>query len=222
MKDQWTKIPELLTAVSDHLLQIAIYDLHSGAEKCIVILEEDPKDFFGSMEPVLNYTRKAKLPLPLIVNREFISYSLDSYPLEFINISSDYENIFCKEDILNNLSFENRDVRLQIEREIKSKWLLTRMAVLENIKDIKGVHRILRMSVEAIIPALKGFCYLKGVAIPKDLNQLFDLVNELTEFDTNPIRQIYSISRNEINKGLVYSYLDNLDSIAKIMETWQL
>ena len=211
----------MIAAVSAHLLQIAIYDLHSGNEKCIIILEDDPQDFFGAMEPVLNYTRKSKLPLPLIVNREFISYSLDSYPLEFINIRSDYENIYCKEDILEPLSFENNDVRLQIEREIKGKWLLTRMSVLENMKDIKGIHRIIRMSVEAIIPALKGFCYLKGLAIPKDIGQLFNLVNELTEFDTSPISLIYSTSRKDINKKLVYSYLDNLESIAKILETWQ-
>jgi len=221
MNTQWNKLPELAAGFTTDLLQIAIYDLHTNNEKCVIVLEQDPPNFFEAMETILAYTRKAKLPLPLIVNREFITQSLDSYPLEFINISSDYEHVFCKEDLLEKLTFNAKDIRLQIEREIKSKWLLTRMAVLENMNDIKKIHHIVRMSVEGLLPALKGFCYLKNVPIPQEPHQLFDLVNELTPFDTDPIRRMYSLTRKDLNLGVVNRYLQNLESLIKIMETWE-
>ena len=114
----------------------------------------------------------------------FIVSSLDSYPLEFINIiSSDKENLMCMEDLLSNLQFGKADVRLQMQREFKSKWLLTRQSTLEAAGRSRHLRETLRMSVRAIIPAIKGFFFLAGHPYPHTLDQLLDQAELITGID---------------------------------------
>jgi len=132
MKHPYNGILNSLEAVKNTLLQVCVYKDILGGYGAVVVLEDVPDQQLEKLAGLAQYARKKALMLPLIVTRSFIASSLDSYPLEFINIiSSDKENLMCKEDLLTNLQFSKADVRLQMEREFKSKWLLTRQSTLE-------------------------------------------------------------------------------------------
>jgi hypothetical protein len=57
---------------------------------------------------------------PLFLTRSDLSSSLDSYPIEFLNMKNRYRLVYG-EDVLQKLSFNPLAVRLQIERELKGK-----------------------------------------------------------------------------------------------------
>jgi hypothetical protein len=222
MKLVWKQLPEVCSEITADLLQIAIYDLHTPIEKCIIILDKDPQPFFEKLAPVTRFCKKHKLPLPLIVTRDFIRYSLDSYPLEFINIASDYINVFDKEDLLKDLEYDMRDIRLQMEREFKSKWLHTRLAILENAQNSKAVYAVIHRSLDAILPILKGLFFLHNESIPKTPEEVFQRSNEMTEFDITILKRVDEVSAKELSSEMIREYLEVLEQLTSMMELWVL
>ncbi len=222
MKLIWKQITEACRDFDSHLLQIAVYDLHTPLEKCVIVLDSDPQPFFEKLAPVSLFCKKHKLPLPLIITRDFIRYSLDSYPLEFINIASDYINVFDKEDLLKALVYDMRDVRLQMEREFKSKWLHTRLAILENAQNPKAVHAVIHRSLDAILPILKGLFFLNNKDLPKVPEEIFQLSNEMTDFDITILKRVDEVNAKELNPAMISEYLDVLEKLTNMMEIWVL
>ena len=74
---------------------------------------------------------KRNVSTPLFLTKSYISSSLDSFPIEFLNMQKSYQVVFG-EDVLKELSFEKRHLRLQCERELKGKLLQLRQAYLES------------------------------------------------------------------------------------------
>jgi len=74
--------------------------------------------------------RKRRISAPLVLQPVFIANALDSWPLEFLCMSARYRVLYG-EDPLAGISFQPEHVRLQCEREIRSKLLLFRRAYIE-------------------------------------------------------------------------------------------
>jgi hypothetical protein len=72
---------------------------------------------------------KHRVEAPLIVTPKYVSASLDSFPLEFLEIQQVHHTVLG-EDIFRELSFRDEDVRLQCEREFKRMLIRLRQGVL--------------------------------------------------------------------------------------------
>ncbi len=198
------------------ILQLALHTSYSGITRAILILDEEPSDLFGALQPLVKFIKGRRLPEPLIVNRAFVMDSLDSFPLEFLDIQSSYENLFQVEDLLAGLCFAAADLRLQMERELKSKWLLTRQAVLENPWKSERVTQVMRVSREAIHPVLKGFFALVGQKAPLVLNDAVIQAAGIAACDLSPLLDpIAGIAD-------VYRYIGMLSQLTKRVQGWQL
>jgi hypothetical protein len=219
MNHPYTGILNSLNNLNDQLIQVNIYQDLLGNFNAVVILDEDPDGWLEKLSPLAKYTAKHKLNLPLIINRRFIRYSLDSYPLEFINIiSSTNQNLIVKEDLLSNLEINAADVRLQMEREFKSKWLLTRQIVLESGFNNKRLRETLQLSISALIPAIKGFFFLSKQPYPKDLQELFDQAALISKLDLG-VFALWLQSKT-IEAADVERYLSILHKLMELMETY--
>jgi hypothetical protein len=83
----------------------------------IILSEEGVEQLHLAFDLVAKW-RKKKVSTPLLLTKAYIESSLDTFPIEFINIKGNYRVIFGK-DILEGLSFDKNFVRMQCEREIK-------------------------------------------------------------------------------------------------------
>lgn len=208
-----------LETVQDKLLQVCVYQDILDQYGAIIIMDQDPDGWLQKLSPMARYIQKKGLILPLIVNRRFIQYSLDSYPLEFINIiSSRRENLLVKEDLLANLNFAKDDVRLQMEREFKSKWLLTRQIILEGRLNTRNLRETMHLSIRSLLPALKGFFLLAGQPYPQDLQMLFEHAALISKTD---LKAMYGwLKDKNIEISDVERYLNILQKIMELMETY--
>ena len=180
-------IMTVLIECEANLLQVASYTNATGDQECVIIFNTDPADLFTLLKSLRRHVRLRRLLMPLVVTREFVLSALDSYPLEFLNISTQYQNLFCKQDLLAELKYEKSDMRLQIERELKSKWLLTRMAILESSHSSRKLSQLLRISVTSLFPALKGISYLAGRGVPSARNEIINNASQITGLDLSII-----------------------------------
>lgn len=209
-----------ILAVLEHLrgslLQVALHTNYSGIQRAVVIFDEDPPDFFVALQPLVKFIKKKRLPEPLIVNRAFVMDSLDSFPLEFIDIQSAYTSLMATEDLIAGLSFNPADIRLQMERELKSKWLLTRQAVLEHTSKDQHVAKVMQMSRQSIHPFLKGFMALAGENPPPDLEQAIFRAATISACDLSPVVDPIA------GIGDVYRYIAMLEQLNRRVQDWKL
>ncbi|HNZ89035.1 MAG: hypothetical protein PHE75_03150 [Candidatus Cloacimonas acidaminovorans] len=215
MTRDFSEVMNTLSGIQDYLLQVAIYD--DFKPECIIILEKDPPDLLESLDSLRKYSHQRQLRFPLLVNRKFVESSLDSYPLEFLDIiTSNYQNLFVKEDILKNLQFDPDDLRLQMEREIKGKWLLIRLSVLERKNTPKQLSDLLFMALSNIIPVLKGICYLYDGVVPLKLEEILAKNNIITNVRFEPM--LDWVSGDEATLEDIKQYLGILEGLMQYLE----
>jgi hypothetical protein len=184
----WQLVATQTRTLFPTIIQIASY----SRNRWILVFEDEPDNFLSTFHPLSTLIRKHKLSTPLIVSVKFIKASLDSYPLEFLDIQSDYNSLYAIEDVLKEMQIAKDDIRLQVERELKSKWLLTRLSSLGQSHKPGYLFTLLKESFTALLPVFKGFCVLGGLAIPKDTKQLIDAMEEVLHTDLKVFRYIHS------------------------------
>lgn len=215
MNKDFSKVLESLEPIKSQLLQVAVYG--NQGSRCVIILNSDPPGLLDSLDELRRYCGKRNLAFPLLINRQFVENSLDSYPLEFLDIvSSNYQNLYCQEDLLQNLVFSKADLRLQMEREIKGKWLLTRLSVLEQSPKPKVLAATLQLSIRAILPVLKGICYLADRPIPQETAKLITQASQVCHTELGLLNS-WLQSKTAVRQN-VQSYLDILQALMLYIE----
>lgn len=218
MSRNYSRILDSLEAIKPNLLQVVSYETFEL--RCAIILDTDPPHLLDGLNNLRTYTIKNRLAFPLLVNRKFVENSLDVFPLEFLDItSSNYQSIYCKEDLLSKLQFAKSDVLLQMERELKSKLLLTRLTVLEASPKPKILAAKLQMAIQAITPVLKGFCYCADSPIPQDFPDLLAQVQLITNIELKQMGEWVKMEKVELFH--IKNFLEILQNLINYMEADQ-
>lgn len=101
-----------------------------------------------------------KIRAPTVLTPQFIQASLDTYPLELIEIQQQFLVIFG-EDFFGPLQFQPAHVRLQCERELKVLALAMRQAVVTEGGSQRSLHKAVAPSIQGLIRILRGLLWLK-------------------------------------------------------------
>jgi len=117
---------------------------------------------------VVRKWHKKGLPTPLFLSKSYIAASLDTFPLEFMAFQKNY-HVEYGEDVLQSLTFDKANVRLQCEREIKGKLLLLRKKYLETRGKGKDIRQLIAISLPGFIMVFYGLLYVLGRSAPADL-----------------------------------------------------
>ena len=165
------------------LISIILYGSGTGNEfqpgksdlNFLIILSDETIDHLDRAIETVSRWRKKKVATPLFMTKSYIESSLDSYPLEFLNIKKNYILVYG-EDVLKDISLEAHHLRLQCEREIKGKLLLLREGFLETEGKQKRIKELINASITAFISIFSGLLYLKGIEIPPTRREIIQFV----------------------------------------------
>lgn len=120
---------------------------------------------------------KRKVSTPLFLTESYISSSLDSFPIEFLNMQKSYQVVFG-EDVLQGLDFDKHHLRLQCEKELKGKLLHLRQGFLESGGKTKNLTVIIGRSLTAFISIFRALLYLKDKGVAGELRNIISLVSQ--------------------------------------------
>ena len=109
---------------------------------------------------------KARIAAPLIMTPEYIDASMDTFPLEFLEIAQHHIRVFG-EDHFRELRLEAADVRHECEREIKTIQLGMRQALLAAAGRDKALTTVEVDVGERLLRSLRGLLWLHGDTEPK-------------------------------------------------------
>jgi len=110
--------------------------------------------------------RKRNVAIPLFMTREYLAGSQDAYPIEFLNMKRIYR-VVTGEDVLAPLAFDPRNIRLQLERELRGKLLHLRSGYLATEGKARKIRELIGASLTAFVSLFGAFLYLKNLEIPK-------------------------------------------------------
>jgi|SRR5690554_641695 len=215
-KTNWKKTAARFTGIwGDSVLQIAIYNTElSDKGNLVVILSDDSIKQLVKAHSVAAGVFRMGMEPPLVVSEKYIANSLDSFPLEFHNIKTDHINLVSKKDILSGLKFEKKYIRLEMERELKSKNLLIKMAILDHYGKNKMLKNLIKVSVHSIEPIIKGLLFLLDAEIPLNHKDLINKADEVTDFDISSFLTAtdFTIGRTKIDKNDLPDFFEQFTS----------
>jgi hypothetical protein len=126
----------------------------------VVLAEPIDIPFLERLAGRIGRWRRKKIAVPLLMTPQTVKNSLDSYPLEFLSMQARYR-VLHGEDFLQGLTFAKEHVRLQCEREVKSKLLLMRRVFLESEGAPKRLQHVVARSLPTLVVIFRGMLYLK-------------------------------------------------------------
>jgi len=171
MEDRQKRIEQvadqITTACGDKLRSLGIYgsavagDFLEKKSDYNFFLIADPVDIelLDRLSAHTKKWREWRVPIPLPFTPAFIEEARDSYPLEFLAMKASYR-ILVGTDPLAELEIEKPHVRLECERELRSKLLLLRRVYVESQGDREFLTRVIVEAVPALTAVFRGLLFL--------------------------------------------------------------
>ena len=126
---------------------------------------------------------------PIVMTPEFIRDSLDTFPLELLEIQQQHA-LLAGEDFFAELRFEAEHVRLQCERELKTLLIGMRQGLLAAAGRERQLQPLGQTAVEGLLRTLRGLLWLKGQREPASPDDLIGGVERLLDRELAAVRSV--------------------------------
>lgn len=234
------KIPEQIfehftddykNAFGDSLVSILLYGSAASGEyvykksdiNFLVILNEQGIGQLNKALPLIKRWQKRKVSTPLILTAEYVSSSLDSFPIEFLIMKQNYKVIFG-EDILADLKIKDKDLRLQCEREIRGKLLHLRENYLNTYGNTRLIKHLLRLSLPTFTSIFSALLHLKKVKIPSSKKDILKSTANEFGIDYSVFEKLIKLNENGIKlkkeqlNQLMEQYIGEIRQLTNIID----
>lgn len=190
----------------------------------LVILTQKGIEEIDKVHKPIKHWQKKRISLPLFLTQNYIHESLDSFPIEFLNMQSTYR-ILLGEDILKTIGIKKQDLRLQCERELKGKLLQLRQGFILTEGKLRGLTLLVSQSIIAFTSIFKGLLHLRGVEIPlKKHDVIIAACKEFNEIDEVLFSKLLSIREGTLRlqqgelKDAVKHYIAQIQDLTETVD----
>ena len=181
---------DYLKAFGNDLVSLMLYGSAAGGSyvkgksdiNVLAVLTPEGINRLEDAFAIVKSWRNRKVAVPLVMTKPFIVSSLDSYPIEFLNMKNNSVLIYG-ENVLEPLSFKPEDLRLQIERELKSKILLLREGYLDSEGSPRQVRQLINKSLTAFVSIFNAMLHFKNAKSPHDKRETIKEMQQVFAVD---------------------------------------
>ncbi len=165
----------------------------------LIILTEQGINDIKKCLPLIPKWQKRNVSTPLFLTQNYIYSSLDTFPIEFLDINTSYQVIYG-EDIIKTIEIEEEDLRYQCERELRGKLLHLREGFLTFAANPQQLNLLISQSLSAFTKIFIALLKLADVNIPLKKTEILNKISEVFELDHTVFQQLLDIRKN--NKKL--------------------
>jgi hypothetical protein len=163
--------------------------------------------------------RSYPVATPFYLTKAYINASLDTFPVEFLDIKSLYRTIYG-EDVIADLQIRREYLRLQCERELKGIALHLRKAYIETGGRPQNLLGLLALSFKRLLPIFKAVLMLHDMPIPKNRSEIVLSVETIYKLGSSALSQVYAlITAQKAAPVKGNGYLDLFNRYAGIIDT---
>jgi hypothetical protein len=186
-----------------HLISIILFGSGAGEDYIpgksdinflITLTDQGIDRLDHALETVARW-RKRNVAIPLFMTQTYLEGSQDAYPIEFLNMKRHYVVVSGK-DVLAELAFDRRYVRLQLERELRGKLLHLRNGYLATEGNARKIRKLITQSLTAFVSLFCALLYMKNIAIPHGKREIITEAGEAFGIDVTIFLKCEEIRRN--------------------------
>ena len=179
----------------------ADFDSKISDVNSIIILKNMDLKFLMAIAPLGKKYGKRQVAAPLIMTPEYITGSLDVFPIEFLNFKLMHHTAFG-EEFLDRIEIEARNLRHQCEWEIKTKLIGLRQGYLAAEADRKLLAENFSSILTAAIPLFRGIVFLLRSQTPIERNEVLEALAEAVGIDTAVFSTVLEVKQRIIKPSI--------------------
>ncbi len=216
----------------NELIGISLYGSAAGKEyvagksdiNLLVVLTDDGASNLTALFPHVKSFRKKRVSIPLIITEQFIASSLDTFPIEFLNMKLQYRVLEGK-DVLADLAIERAYLRTQLERELKGKLLYLRHGFIETEGKTRALRSLIFHSLKTFFFLFNGLIYLKDQPIPETKREKIALLTDMYCIDKNLFHELLDVFDEKSKPGpfqlqqMVVKYIKEMTELSRKVDT---
>ena len=189
----------------------------------LIILTEDGIKQLRNCLLFIPKWHKRKVSTPLFLTKEYIISSLDSYPMEFLNMQRNHLLVYG-EDVLEELKIDTKLLRLQCEHEIKGKLLHLREEFLGTQGKKNLIAALIARSLPAFTTLFESLLFLKNEEIPKQSKQIFAKAASVFKLDYDLFAKLHKVKDKSVKhsteemRSLMDSYIWEIRKVAEVID----
>jgi hypothetical protein len=174
------------------------FDEKTSEINSVIVLQDMDLAFIEYLAPLGRVYKKKGVAAPLIMTPAYISSSLDVFPIEFHEFRLIHEAIFG-EDLFVGLDIEAAHLRLQCEREIKTKLIGLRQGYISSLGDKRLLSEGLAESIAGMIPLFRAVLRLIGRDISFDSLGVIKSFEEYIDIKTGIFEKMLKLRQKQIS-----------------------
>ena len=192
----------------------------------LIVLSEEGIEKLHLVYDLVAKWRKKRVGTPLFLTKAYIDSSLDTFPIEFLNIKRNYTVVFG-EDILEGLSFEKAFIRMQCERELKGKLLLLRERYVETKGKAIALRTLVANTLSDFIFIFKGLLYLLDKEVPATKRETVTALTKEFDLDQELFLSLLRVKEGTLKPSakemelLFQKYLQEIRSMTMFIDAWE-
>jgi hypothetical protein len=144
---------------------IADYNEKLSDINSVVMLHNMDLKFITFLAPLGKKYGKKRIAAPLVMTPEYVKDSLDAFPVEFLDFKLIHQTVYGS-DILRDLQIAGHDLRLQCERELKTKLIRVRQGYISSLGKKDLLASTLVRSITGSMALFRAIIYLLGKEPP--------------------------------------------------------
>ena len=188
----------------------------------VVVLRDMDLKFIEFLAPLGKKYGRKRIAAPLIMTPEYILQSLDAFPVEFQDFKLIHKTV-AGEDIFRGLDIPRQHLRLQCEREIKTRLLGLRQGYLASLGEKKLLSEALVRSITGSMALFRAVIVLLGAEPPVMRRDVIGTFGAAAKIDTTVLTRLLMLKAKEIKpseqelNALFERYYDALEAVGKIV-----
>jgi hypothetical protein len=189
----------------------------------VVVLHKMDLKFVEFLAPLGKKYGKKKVAAPLVMTPEYIEKSLDVFPVEFLDFKLIHRTIYGS-DLLQDLRIDMPHLRLQCEREIKTKLIGLRQGYISSLGKKEDITSLLVRSFTGSTALFRAIISLLGKEPPIPRAEVVAMFGSATGINVDIFEKLLMLKSNLLKPSeqelasFFERYYNTLESTGKIID----
>jgi predicted nucleotidyltransferase len=220
----------LVEALGENLISIMLFGSTAGGDyieaksdiNVLIILQNARViDLTIIMEAGKKFAKRG-LSVPLIFEKDHISTSLDTFPIEFSDMISRHILLYGA-DPFEGAEIDRKNLRYQCERELKSIMVNLRRGFLRTDGKKENIQSLVEGSFSSVLAVCRGLVWLFGKQPSHDIGKLLEEIESSYKSDTSAVARVWHLrkggeSSTATLEVLLEDYIRDIANLAALVD----
>jgi hypothetical protein len=189
----------------------------------VVVLHNMDLKFISFLAPLGKKYGKKRIAAPLVMTPEYIRDSRDAFPIEFLDFKLIHKTVYG-EDIFRDIEIARQPLRLQCEREIKTKLIGLRQGYISSLGKKEPLATLLVRSIIGSMALFRAIISLLGKEPPVARSEVIKTYETAAGIEADIFAKLLLLKSGEMKpsehelRALFERYYNALEATGKIID----